>query len=342
MSVRQTEDTIAIGVADAADPMDYARSSPNDTQTVLPAFDVSVDDLMPKATVVEKTTSLGGQLHVPGLERDPRLIVLSGGRESDIFALIPDEPFVIGRADSSDLLLDDEGVSRRHAQITNTKDGIILEDLGSRNGVFVGSTQVKRHVLDPDDIIRVGVQTIIKFAMMDPLEEEYQRRLLQSALRDALTGLYNRRHFDERLSAETAACKRHNRQLSLAIFDVDNFKQLNDKYGHSVGDEALREVAKALGHNARREDSVFRYGGEEFCILFRETGLEGAVTATERRRELIENTVVRFLGRELKLTISAGVAEWKPDTDELSILKRADRALYEAKHLGKNRVRIAP
>lgn len=308
---------------------------------MLPAFDISVDDLMPKVPVVEKTTSLGGELQDPGLPRDPRLVVLSGGQESDIYSLPMDQPFVIGRGDSCDLMVDDEGVSRRHAQITNTRDGVVLEDLTSRNGVFVGNKQVTRQVLEPDDIIRVGVQTIIKYALMDPLEEDYQRRLLQSALRDSLTGLYNRRHFDERLAAESAACRRHARLLSLAIFDVDNFKQLNDKYGHSVGDEALREVGKALCFNARKEDAIFRYGGEEFCILFRETGLQGAATATERRREQIERTLVRFLGKELRITISAGVAEWKPGGDDLTLLKRADRALYEAKHLGKNRVRIA-
>ena len=296
---------------------------------------------MPKVPVVEKTTSLGGPLEDPGLPRDPRLVVLSGGHESDIFSLAMDQPFVIGRSDSCDLMVDDEGVSRRHAQITNTRDGVLLEDLTSRNGVFVRNKQVARQILEPDDIIRVGVQTIIKYALMDPLEEDYQRRLLRSALRDSLTGLYNRRHFDERLAAESAACRRHARLLSLAIFDVDNFKQLNDKYGHSVGDEALREVAKALTLNARKEDAIFRYGGEEFCILFRETGLQGAVTAAERRREHIERMVVGVLGKELRLTISAGVAEWKPGGDDLTLLKRADRALYEAKHLGKNRVRIA-
>ncbi|MDX2019348.1 MAG: GGDEF domain-containing protein [Deltaproteobacteria bacterium] len=315
---------------------------PGDTQSVLPAFDISVDALLPPVPVVEKTTSLGGPLEDPGLPRDPRLIILSGGHENDILTIPKDRPFVIGRAEGCDLTLDDEGVSRRHAQVTLTPDGCLLEDLGSRNGVFIGNQKVQHHRLMPDDIIRVGVQTIIKFSMMDPLEEEYQRRLLQAALRDSLTGLYNRRHFDERLTAESAACRRHGRLLSLAIFDIDNFKQLNDKYGHSVGDEALREVARGLSHQARKEDSIFRYGGEEFCILFRETGIEGAIKATERRREHIERSTVRFMGKELHLTVSAGVAEWKPDDDEISLLKRADRALYEAKHLGKNRVRIAP
>lgn len=315
---------------------------PGDTQSVLPAFDISVDALLPPVPVVEKTTSLGGPLDDPGLPRDPRLIILSGGPESDILTIPKDRPFVIGRAEGCDLILDDEGVSRRHAQVTQTPDGCVLEDLASRNGVFIGSQKVQHHRLMPDDIIRVGVQTIIKFSMMDPLEEEYQRRLLQAALRDSLTGLYNRRHFDERLAAESAACRRHGRLLSLAIFDIDNFKQLNDKYGHSVGDEALREVARGLCFQARKEDSIFRYGGEEFCVLFRETGLEGAVTATERRREHIERSTVRFMGKELHLTVSAGVAEWKAGGDDLQLLKRADRALYEAKHLGKNRVRIAP
>ena len=301
---------------------------PGDTYSVLPAFDVSVDALLPPAPVFEKTTSLGGPLNDPGLPRDPRLIILSGGHESDILSIPKDRPFLIGRAQGCDLNLEDEGVSRRHAKVTLTPEGCFLDDLGSRNGVFIGNQKVQHHRLMPDDIIRVGVQTIIKFAMMDPLEEEYQKRLLQAALRDSLTGLYNRRHFDERLAAESAACRRHGRSLSLAIFDIDNFKHLNDRYGHSVGDEALREVARGLCFQARKEDSIFRYGGEEFAIVLESTDRDGARQLAERIRSEVARQSFESSKGPFKATLSLGVAMYPEDArSKHEIIARADQSL---------------
>ncbi|MCG5054723.1 MAG: GGDEF domain-containing protein [Myxococcales bacterium] len=342
MNARQRHETVS---ADEPPPdLGATRAALTDTHSALPALDDSgLDALLPPVPVVEKTTSLGGPLDGPAFERAPRLVVLAGALECDVLPLGPEAPFVMGRLESCDLPLDDEGVSRRHAQVSLTDEGAVLEDLDSRNGTFVGNKPIKRHVLSPDEIIRVGAQTVIKFALMDPIEEEYQRRLLQSALRDVLTGLYNRRHFDERFAAECAAARRHGRPLSLVIFDVDDFKRLNDTHGHGTGDHVLREVARVLGANTRKEDSVFRYGGEEFCFLLRETPLEGAVKAAERRRELVARMRLKLPGFEtLKVTVSAGVAEWRVGQDDAEFFARADRALYEAKRAGKNRVLNAP
>ncbi len=338
MTARYRQETL--GVDAAPEPPGGAGRCTVNTHTALPAFGGSVDDLLPPP-VVDRTMSIGDSAQDPPLPRDPRLVVLAGGHETDVLALHPDRPFVIGREESCDLPLEDDGVSRKHAQLTMGPEGVVLEDLGSRNGTFVGNQQIQRHVLAPDEIIRVGVQTVVKFALMDAIEEEYQRRLLQAALRDGLTGLFNRRHFDERLAAESAASRRHNRSLSLAVFDIDNFKQLNDTHGHAVGDEAIRQVAQVLSANARKEDTVFRYGGEEFCLLLRETDLEGAMKATERRRELISRLRVKAGLKEIRLTVSAGVAAWQPHQDDYKLLERADRALYEAKNLGKNCVRAS-
>lgn len=337
MSARHRQETINIDASELQ-PDAMPRSVLSDTESALPAFDASIDDLLPHPPVVDRTVSLGGNEGVD-LPRDPRLVVLAGAHETDVLTLPRDRPFVIGRLDTCDLVLDDEGVSRRHAQFTVTESGTVLEDLDSRNGTFVGNQPITRHLLSPDEIVRVGTQTVIKYALMDQLEEDYQRRLLQAALRDGLTGLYNRRHFDERLTAEAAACRRHGRPLSLAILDLDNFKRLNDTYGHSMGDEALRQVGQVLAANARKEDTVFRFGGEEFCILFRETALDGATQATERRRELIRKLKLKAGESDLIVTVSAGVTEWQIGDSETTLLERADRALYEAKRLGKNRVR---
>src|SRR5207237_430473 len=110
---------------------------------------------------------------------------------------------------------------------------------------------------------------------------------LYAALRDPLTDLYNRRHFDERFTAECAAARRHKRPCSLLLIDIDDFKVVNDSCGHQVGDDVLRIVGKALQETLRQEDEVFRFGGEEFAIIARETAVPGALELAERLRARI-------------------------------------------------------
>jgi diguanylate cyclase (GGDEF)-like protein len=157
---------------------------------------------------------------------------------------------------------------------------------------------------------------------------------------DSLTGLFNRRRLDEDLDAECRRCVRYARPLTFVMLDIDYFKAYNDSHGHPQADEALQQVANVMTRAVRATDTAYRYGGEEFCILLRETsGADGMIFA-ERLRERIEQ---RFAGGALGgLTASFGVAEFSPDRPtSRALIVAADAAMYESKQRGRNRVMLS-
>ena len=156
------------------------------------------------------------------------------------------------------------------------------------------------------------------------------------AYTDPLTNIYNRLHFGNFLDAEIDRVKRYGGTFSIIFFDLDRFKEINDEYGHLVGDEALKQVAEVVQRANRNADIFARYGGEEFIILAPSTDIAGARIHAERLRKDIENHQFSDIN---KLTCSFGIAEYKADADDvMSLFKRADTALYNAKNLGRNRV----
>jgi diguanylate cyclase (GGDEF)-like protein len=177
--------------------------------------------------------------------------------------------------------------------------------------------------------------------------EETQRRLREqnSLLReltviDSLTGLYNRRFFDRRLSYEIERWRRSDHPLSLVMFDVDHFKSINDTHGHHTGDLVLKHLAKVAKESTRDGDVLARHGGEEFVVLMPNSGLDAAANGAERLRKAIEVNALVFEGTAIPITISAGVAATERDVtqDAQALLRAADVALYNAKHLGRNRI----
>lgn len=180
-------------------------------------------------------------------------------------------------------------------------------------------------------------------AMQAQLEEIERLRvaLQELAIRDGLTGMFNRRYLDEMLEREIARARREGISLALVMLDADHFKTLNDTYGHRAGDEALKAIAETLRHDIRSEDVPCRYGGEEFLILLPHMPLAAAGERAEQWRRAIEAIRVRFGEFELHLTASFGVAAY-PDhgktADELTHM--ADHALYAAKRAGRNQVAI--
>jgi len=157
------------------------------------------------------------------------------------------------------------------------------------------------------------------------------------SLTDGLTGLYNRRHFDSTIEREFLRSKRYGSDLTLAIIDIDFFKNFNDNYGHMCGDYVLKEVAYLIMDNFRKTDLVFRYGGEEFVVILTETNLESAKVPMERLRNKIEQYPFCYNGQNMKLTISAGVSAGNTQTTG-EFLNNADKALYRAKETGRNKV----
>lgn len=155
------------------------------------------------------------------------------------------------------------------------------------------------------------------------------------SLTDALTGLYNRRHFNAELEREFMRSKRYGGDLCIAIIDIDFFKKINDTYGHLCGDYVLKEVAYLILENFRKTDMVFRYGGEEFVVLMTETSLENSLIPLERLRKTIENNNFTFKGEKIKVTISIGAETNHTESTE-EFLNNADKALYQAKQSGRN------
>jgi diguanylate cyclase (GGDEF)-like protein len=157
------------------------------------------------------------------------------------------------------------------------------------------------------------------------------------ATTDGLTGLTNHRTFQGRLDEHLQAAQRYGRKVSLILCDIDHFKSVNDTYGHPVGDQVLRGVAKVLAKEARTTDVVARYGGEEFAVVMPETDTVGAMVIAERIRERIERMVTETDQGPLKVTMSLGVATFPVDAAlKAALVERADGCLYHAKRHGRN------
>jgi diguanylate cyclase (GGDEF)-like protein len=166
----------------------------------------------------------------------------------------------------------------------------------------------------------------------------WYQRALQAAKIDSLTGAHNRAAMNEMLDREIELAHRHKSALSLIIFDLDHFKQINDNYGHAVGDEVLRECVECSNHALRGTDMLFRFGGEEFVILLPGVDTTGAALAAERLRNIIEKHVFSSRQGTVPVTISAGTASLTMTENAKMILERADKALYSAKHAGRNQI----
>ena len=170
---------------------------------------------------------------------------------------------------------------------------------------------------------------------------EMARQLEELSGRDDLTGVFNRRHFRRTVARAFDHCRRYKRPLSVAIIDVDHFKNVNDCFGHQAGDTVLAEVAKRFMRSVRSSDYLARYGGEEFVVILPETQLGDAVTFSEKLRAAIASAPVPIAdGEELPLTVSVGAASLSHSefSSAAEMIRAADQALYRAKRNGRNRV----
>ena len=271
------------------------------------------------------------------------MLVLTGTRFGELYKLPPGRAVRIGRGEEADIRLDDEGISRLHCSLEARGPEAVVRDLGSQNGTYVGGERTTERVLVDGDRVQIGAATTFKIAYADEVEVNYQRRLAEIALRDPLTGVYNRRHFGERLTSEFAASRRYSRPLSLVMLDVDHLNRVNEAHGRPAGDEVLRGVAQVLQGVIRGADVVARVGGDEFAVLLRETELSGAQRLAERLRQSVEELRTHFDGKEIAVTATFGIAVDAPerarDGDQpRELVDRCERALDRQKELGVNRV----
>ena len=188
-------------------------------------------------------------------------------------------------------------------------------------------------------LLYTGITTAATLGVMWIEIQRLELDLIRSARIDALTGVLNRGAFLEEFGREVSRSEREGTVFSLAIFDLDNFKRLNDRYGHPEGDRALKSVVETMRATIRRHDLLGRYGGEEFALLMPNTGKETAIRVAERVRGEIDLAGFRVGGERVGLTVSGGVATFQLDGfDWDSLLIAADNALYAAKETGRNRI----
>lgn len=298
----------------------------------------SVDD----TCTIDVSARLGeSPFGVPASRKQRALLLrMDGVHAGSVFA-VDRLPCTIGRHPDNALQVDEDSISRFHARIDRDEEGFYVEDLQSRNGTFVGGRRVTKHHLKDGEGLAFGVQVTFRFNVSDSLEERLLRRLYESSTRDALTGAYNRSHFDERLRSEVAFATRHRTPLSLVMVDLDHFKDINDTYGHQAGDLVLKELVTVSQRILRTEDVFARFGGEEFAIILRGINLEGAHKLGERLRLALSRTAVPFQNQNVRVTLSAGCASNTCCSEPLTpaeLIRIADRRLYRAKSGGRNRI----
>lgn len=194
---------------------------------------------------------------------------------------------------------------------------------------------------DKDPLNKNDLETIMIIANFASATME-NAKLFLWAIHDSLTGLYNNHYFYKELEDEIEKSKRYGRVFSLVMFDIDDFKQINDRYGHIAGDRALVHLSDCIKRTIRKDvDIAARYGGDEFVIVFPNTSAENALKVCQRLLNLVRSEKVIFGEKEFYITLSMGISEFPRDGEESYFLfNHADEALYESKRLGKNRITI--
>jgi diguanylate cyclase (GGDEF)-like protein len=271
---------------------------------------------------------------------DRACIVVIYGPELGKRSTLARGAFGIGRSSKSELPIDQESISRHHARITWTPEGHVIEDLGSTNGTFVNDIRVTRGVLKDGDQLKIG-RSILKYMAGDNIESNYHEEIYRLMTMDALTQTHNRRYFNEAFEREFNRSLRYRRALSLLLFDIDHFKQVNDTYGHVAGDSVLRQLAMVIRPRLRQQDVLARVGGEEFAVLLPEVDAEGGRLTAEKIRKLAENARFQIDSREFTCTVSVGLVAFDPRISSPTMMyELCDKALNKAKQNGRNRTEM--
>ena len=239
--------------------------------------------------------------------------------------------------EKEEAIIEDE-IPNEHNELNlfNMKSGMLIP-LKIRDKVIgalaAGQVDFKRKFKEADTRFVTTLSNQIAIAIENA---RMYNQMEELATKDGLTKLYNHSHFQKILSKEIEKARRYDRNLSLLMMDIDNFKDFNDIYGHQVGDEVLKKLAKLLKKEAREADTVARYGGEEFAVILPETDINGAVKIGQRINKAIRNMVVDYEDLELTFTISIGASSYHKDKSKKDLINDADDALYQAKHGGKD------
>ena len=315
-------------------------------------FDVSIifsvgkryDDDEPS---IDKTAVVRGDTFNQRLEsatKAPPCIVMLEGPAGYVGKQWPiDRPdMIIGRAMTSGVFIDDRSVSRSHAKLSLSGGDVYILDLESSNRTVVNDDAIPPLVpvkLNNNDQIKTG-NVLFKYLERGSIEAHAIEQLQNKSEKDPLTNIYNKGALQIKGNESFKRAKLLKVPMSIAVFDIDHFKKINDTFGHTAGDYVLKEMASVIGTKLIRLDDYFaRYGGEEFVVLLFGSNLQQAIEIGERLRVTIEGHPFVFQGIKIPVTISVGVSTKEPEMaiwEEL--FAKADTAMYSSKNAGRNRV----
>lgn len=250
--------------------------------------------------------------------------------------------YVIGRSPECDVFVDDRSVSKTHAQILLAGQKVSLTDLGSTNGTELGGERLQANKPTPlknNDLVKLG-NVLFKFLERGNIEAATHQKTFDRTQMDSLTEIFNKAAYLTKADEFFKRARMTETPLSVVVFDIDDFKKVNDTHGHLAGDFILKELASVVQNNLIRQNDFFaRFGGEEFVLLMSGCPLKRAVEIAERVRNTIEKHIFVFEEKILPMTISVGVATLEADmTSAQMLFEKADQACYVSKRAGKNRV----
>jgi two-component system, cell cycle response regulator len=290
----------------------------------------------------EKASTLVVDVAPTSIRRKGVLTVVGGAHAGRLLDLPPTDMISFGRDLSCTYPFEDASLSRTHAMVMCVAGEYVIRDSGSTNGTFVNDQRIGNAVkLSDGDRIQLGLGTILRFTLVAPQEEAALRGVYDASVRDGLTGVFNRKHFEERLAAELQHALHMQAPLSVILVDVDHFKRVNDTYGHLAGDVVLKEVARRLATALRPEHMLARYGGEEFVVICRGLSIDPALALAEHLRQILAQTPIETPQGPIPITASLGVASLSccaAHPNRETLLGTADGRLYRAKEWGRNRV----
>ena len=279
-------------------------------------------------------------------EQPACLILIRGTPQGHRYFIDKDE-MIIGRDPAADIAINDPLISRKHAKVSREGTVVKIEDLGSSNGTVINGKKLEGGnvaKLAKEDMIKLG-NSIVKYLPAGEIEIIFYGNLNQAANTDPMTKLFNKGYFIEAIDAEVKRAKALSSPLTLIFFDLDHFKKVNDTFGHDAGDYVLKEFSNVIRNMGvyKSKDIFARYGGEEFCLLMPGITSEEAAPIAEQIRGKIHMHEFMYEGKRIPVTTSMGVADLKGDVESSQdLIKTSDKALYQSKEGGRNRVTIAP
>ncbi|UCE55368.1 MAG: diguanylate cyclase [Desulfobacterales bacterium] len=290
---------------------------------------------------LDQTASLDDDSFIQVDARHPYLIIFIGNDGGKRYKLKRGQ-MTVGRSPQADITIDDQRISRIHCIIEWISETIMIEDKESTNGTFVDSQKVSRAHLLPGVTIQLG-HSVMKIEYKDDTEIRSEENLLRQVSIDPITGIFNRQHFLKLASMEVSYACRHQLAVGVILLNIDNFKQINDTYGHQTGDFILARLAGIINKMTRNEDLFARYTDTEFILMPRDDlNKQYMFTQCERIRKAIKNFEFRFGKKCVRITISLGFHLEKVKGRDFNakifdLIGKAERALYLAKEIGYDR-----